>query len=100
LKYNDPMSSYFFKLPAPFALFYANTKGELLPIAIQLFPKPAEDNPVRRYFQTFNMQNDSNYSKYIHIYIRAQYNIHGDTCTSKLKQSHHIREQRCRLIQK
>ena len=30
----------------PLALFYTKKTGELLPIAIQLFQQPAEDNPV------------------------------------------------------
>lgn len=30
----------------PLALFFVNGTGELMPIAIQLFQKPAEDNPV------------------------------------------------------
>lgn len=28
------------------ALFFANGKKELMPIAIQLFQKPSDDNPV------------------------------------------------------
>ena len=28
------------------ALFYVDKQGDLLPIAIQLFQDPAEDNPV------------------------------------------------------
>jgi len=31
------------------ALFFANDKKELMPIAIQLFQKPADDNPVSFY---------------------------------------------------
>ena len=34
------------ELCCPLALFYAKRTGELLPIAIQLFQQPAEDNPV------------------------------------------------------
>jgi len=34
------------QLCAPIGLFYANEEGALLPIAIQLFQKPAEDNPI------------------------------------------------------
>ncbi|XP_067951980.1 polyunsaturated fatty acid 5-lipoxygenase-like [Watersipora subatra] len=34
------------KLPGPTALFYAKDSGDLIPIAIQLMPVPAEDNPV------------------------------------------------------
>uniref|UniRef100_T2MH56 Arachidonate 5-lipoxygenase n=1 Tax=Hydra vulgaris TaxID=6087 RepID=T2MH56_HYDVU len=31
---------------APMALFYANKNGTLLPVAIQLFQKPSEENPI------------------------------------------------------
>ena len=34
------------KLAVPMALFYVDKQGDLIPIAIQLFQKPAEDNPV------------------------------------------------------
>ena len=30
------------------ALFHAKQNGDLMPIAIQLYQKPAEDNPVNR----------------------------------------------------
>ena len=33
-------------LCCPFALFYRKTEGPLVPIAIQLFQQPSEDNPV------------------------------------------------------
>ena len=31
---------------APFALFYSRMDGVLIPLAIQLFQNPSEDNPV------------------------------------------------------
>ncbi|KAJ8030541.1 Arachidonate 15-lipoxygenase B [Holothuria leucospilota] len=33
-------------VPAPIALFFVNGQGKLMPVAIQLFQKPAEENPV------------------------------------------------------
>ena len=32
------------------ALFYVNKQGDLIPVAIQLFQEPAEDNPVNPAF--------------------------------------------------
>ena len=36
-----------FQLVSPMCLFYLNSKGTLLPVAIQLFSKPGPENPVR-----------------------------------------------------
>ena len=32
------------------ALFFANDRNELMPIAIQLFQKPSDENPVSHYY--------------------------------------------------
>ena len=37
---------------SPMCLFYLNSKGTLMPVAIQLFTKPRQDNPVR-YIEIF-----------------------------------------------
>ena len=35
-----------FQLPGPTCLFYQRDNGDLVPVAIQLMPEPADDNPV------------------------------------------------------
>lgn len=35
------------------ALFHSKEDGRLMPIAIQLFQKPSDDNPVSEYFIVF-----------------------------------------------
>ena len=34
------------QVPAPMCLFFLDDKKELVPVAIQLYQKPSEDNPV------------------------------------------------------
>ena len=36
----------FLQLVGPYGLFYLNSKGNLMPVAIKLMPEPAKDNPV------------------------------------------------------
>ena len=38
------------------ALFYVNEKDELIPIAIQLFQEPKEDNPVSQWWKLWAMK--------------------------------------------
>ena len=38
-----------FQVVSPTCLFYLNSTGTLLPVAIQLFAKPDPENPVRQY---------------------------------------------------
>ena len=37
---------YILQLPGPTCLFYQRDNGDLVPVAIQLMPEPADDNPV------------------------------------------------------
>ena len=34
------------QVPSPMALFYLNPDGDLMPLAIQLYQLPGDDNPV------------------------------------------------------
>ena len=38
-------------MAVPMALFYVNEKDELIPIAIQLFQEPKENNPVSQWWK-------------------------------------------------
>lgn len=44
------------------ALFYVNKESDLIPIAIQLFQEPAEDNPVC--FDKISIQNKKTRQKF------------------------------------
>lgn len=44
------------KLPGPTCLLYVKNSGDLVPIAIQIMPEPASDNPVSSHLAIINQK--------------------------------------------
>ena len=76
---------YILQLPGPTCLFYQRDNGDLVPVAIQLMPEPAEDNPVGITFKLFllnifNMVHPNSGCCYIFGIMCTYHNIRACMC--------------------